>query len=110
MKTSAEIKFDAARKKLSDAFKNLEEAIEHKLQDGALESKLIEQEITIQNLNSQINILQKNFVEISGKADFLDMSNKNLSEKFFALKKQGSDLVQNIELDLIKIEEIINEE
>lgn len=124
MKSAAETKFETARKRLSDALRNLEEVMKQKLHDAAVESKMIdvseddshtqakiiEQETVIQNLNSEINNLQRNLSDLGKEAEFLDRKNKNLSEKFSELKEQGAGLIEAIESDLLKIEEIISEE
>jgi len=124
-KTPAEIRFEKSRKKLSTALKELDAAIQKKLHEGAIETKImdigneedseakakiIEQSETISNLNSEINTLQKNLSILGRESEFLHIKNKIFAEKLAAIRNQQSILIEEIETDLIRIESIIKTE
>ena len=120
-KTPAEIRFENSRKKLSQALKNLEEVVKKKLHELAqskvlnssqndeknLGAKIIEQDHIIESLNSEINNLQENLAELGKETEFLSAKNKAISERISENKPQQSGLIQALEADLIRIEEII---
>jgi CII-binding regulator of phage lambda lysogenization HflD len=121
-KTHAEIRFDNARKRLSRVLKNLEEVVKEKLSqemiemkvfnsdqsDGQnFESKIIEQSQIIENLNSEINNLQKNLSDLGKESEFLSTKNKIFSEKIAEIRTKQSTLIEDIESDLLRIEEVI---
>lgn len=124
-KTPAEIRFEKSRKKLSTALKELDAAIQKKLHEGAIETKImdigneedseakakiIEQSETISNLNSEINTLQKNLSILGRESEFLHIKNKIFAEKLAVIRNQQSILIEEIETDLIRIESIIKTE
>ncbi|MES2961985.1 MAG: hypothetical protein V4694_06335 [Pseudomonadota bacterium] len=124
-KTPAEIRFEKSRKKLSTALKDLDETIQRKLHEGAIETKImdigneedsevrakiIEQSETISNLNSEINALQKNLSTLGRESEFLHTKNKIFAEKLAAIRNQQSTLIEEIEADLVRIEDIIKTE
>ncbi len=124
-KTPAEIRFEKSRKKLSTALKELDAAIQKKLHEGAIETKImdigneedsearakiIEQSETISNLNSEINALQKNLSILGRESEFLHIKNKIFAEKLAAIRNQQSTLIEEIEADLVMIESIIKTE
>lgn len=121
-KTHSEIRFDKARKKLSDAFKNLEDVMKQKLHEAAIQStmigasendvggrqaQIVEQLATIQSLNLEINNLQKNLINAGNETDFLNEKNKFLAEKFSKLQKESLCFIEAIETDIALIEEVI---
>lgn len=121
--SSTELRFDNARKRLADALKSLEESVKKKLHEGAIgskmldvghedfdgaQAKLIEQAVTIENLNSEINNLQKNLSLLGRDTEFMNTKNKIFAEKINEIRTQQSDLIIAIETDLAQIEEIIN--
>lgn len=119
-KQGFEIRFDKARTRMNGLLKELEKTIADKLHETSLQSKIlqnsssdkalnannIEQLAAIQNLSEEINRLQKSLAEISKDNDALLEENKNL-QKF---RTQGSTLIEAIESDLVRIEEIITGE
>jgi len=115
-KSASEIKFEKARKKLSDSLKNLEEVVKEKLQQVANEPKagdsnsLQDQSSLIQSLNSEINNLQNSLSHLGKETEFLNEKNKILSEKFSKFRSDQSILIEAIEADLAGIEEIIKDE
>jgi len=124
-KNAAEIRFENARKRLSTALKELENVMKEKLHESAIEArmidrdedggsshhaKLIEQSTIIENLNSEINNLQKNLLEVGKQSDFLNEKNKVLGEKLGKFRERGASLVEAIEADIARIAEVIKNE
>lgn len=118
----AEIRFEKARKRLSLLLKNLEEVVKEKLHETAINAKmidiagntgdgqqaiLIEQQAIIQNLNAEINSLQKNLADLGRETEFLHERNKALAQKISYLRNEGKSLFEAIESDLVRVEEII---
>ncbi|MDX2083368.1 MAG: hypothetical protein SFV53_05240 [Rickettsiales bacterium] len=112
-----EIRFDKARAHLNSSLKELEKAIFEKLHQTSIQSKILqasdkledssaelsEQFSIIQNLSEEVNRLQSSLDNLATDNDILAEENKNL-RKF---NSQKSSLIDAIESDLIKIEEII---
>ena len=123
-KTHSEIRMETARKRLSDALKNLEKVTKEKLHQTVMESKvldlnkndeeaevkLVQQASLIQNLNTEINNLQRNLSELGKESDFLSEQNKALNKKIGEFSNEKNSFIKSIEADLLKIEEIINKE
>ncbi len=121
-KTPAEIRFETARKNLSESLKNLEKTVKEKFHQAVIDAKMLdiagdhgdEQALTqstiIQNLNHEINKLQKNLSDLGKETEFLNEQNKVLSKKITETRTEKNSLVKSIEADLLRIEEIINEE
>lgn len=119
-KTPAEIRFDKARKRMAHAFENLEDAMKRKLHEEAIESRMIvagdadaeiiEQATTIQNLNLEINNLQKSLSELGRESEFLNTKNKIFAEKLGAIRSEQMALIEAIESDLVKISDAIKSE
>lgn len=122
---STELRFDNARKRLADALKGLEESVKKKLHEGALglkmldvghenfdstQAKLIEQAVTIENLNSEINNLQKNLSVLGRDTEFMNTKNKLFAEKINETRNQQATLIAAIEADLAQIEAVITNE
>lgn len=123
-KSSSEIRFEKSRKRLSEVLKNLEEVVKEKIHETALDSKMIdisdrnnessrgqiiEQAAVIQNLNSEINKLQKNLSDLGNESEFLSEKNKVLGQRIQELRTQSKSLIDAIEADLLHIEEAIND-
>lgn len=123
-KQDFEIRFDKARARLNAALKDLEKTATDKLHETAsqarmlpisgdensLSSKVTEQFSTIQNLSAEINKLQENLATLGSENDVLIEENALLSGNLNKLRTQGSTLVDAIESDLVRIEEIISGE
>lgn len=124
-KISAKVRFENARNKLSEALNNLEKTTQKKLREGAVETKvfnlskndvesfeakLIKQSQIIENLNLEINQLQKNLSDLGAESEFLNERNKNLAEKLSQNHSLQAALIKAVELDLAGIEELIKEE
>ncbi len=121
MSSQAQKRFEEARERLAGALKTLEQIIISKIHetsiaakmssddngDAALYGKLSEQEVTIRNLNHEINKIHKAMEEIGRESEFSKEKNSFFADKLFKFKSQGSSLIQAIEADLIKIQEII---
>ncbi len=121
----ANTRFDNARKQLSDSFKLLEKTIKQKLQETAIQSrmidvseeydsdlkqKIVEQSAIIQNLNSQINNLQKELENAGIEIEFLNEKCKMIADRAAKSKSKEKELVEEIENDLAKISELIKGE
>ena len=124
-KTHAEIRFEKARKKLSESLQNLEDIIKNKLHETAIQSKMIdvsahdiennqamivEQANTIQNLSHEINNLQENLLQVGKETEFLNEKNRVFAERLESFRKYQQQAIEAIEIDLTRIEEIINNE
>ncbi len=123
-KTLSEIRFEKSRKRLSEVLRNLEEVVKEKIHETAIDSKMIdisdasngssraqiiEQAAVIQNLNYEINKLQKNLSELGNEGEFLSEKNKLLGERIQELRTQSKILIDAIEADLLQVEEAIND-
>lgn len=123
-KQDFKIRFDQARARLNNALKDLDKTAIEKLHETASQSRMLhvlgdenslnakvtEQNLTIQNLISEINKLQEGLAALGNENDVLIEENKVLSEDLEKLKEEGMMLVEAIELDLVQIEEIITGE
>ena len=120
-KEASEIRFEKARKRLSHSLKELEKITIEKLHETVMnakmintsadhESKIIEQEATIQNLNEELNNIQKALAEAGSETEFYNEKNKALSERMNQFRVQSLSLVNVIESDLSKIYSIIKRE
>lgn len=124
-KELSEIRFRAARNKLSSSLKDLEKTMISKLQEIALSAEIlganedgnndvifakttiIEQNATIQNLNAELNKLQKTLAEAGRESEFFTEKNKLLADKIAQFRSQSLSLVEAVESDLASISEII---
>lgn len=124
MSTEAKIRFEKSRKRLSEVLRNLEEVVKDKIHETAIDSKMIdvsddlsssaqakviEQEAVIQNLNEEINKLQKNLSDLGNENEFLNDKSKILGKKFDELRNTGRNLLDAIDVELAAIEEAIND-
>ncbi len=122
---NSEIRFEKARKKLSNSLLNLDKSIKQKIQEVAFQNKMTnsnqddedglyakidEQAATIEDLNLEINRLQQNLAETGVEIEFLREKNKMFAEKINLFRKQGSNLIEAIEKDLSNIEKTITNE
>lgn len=117
----SEKRFEEAQKQLSSALDNLEKAAIEKLHETSLNSnmfnvgeddesikaRVIEQTATIQNLNNELNELQKTISEVSTENESLLDQNKSLLNKINQLRLTSGNLVDDIEIDLMQISKII---
>jgi len=124
-KTTSDIRFEKARKRLSTALKDLEEVMKEKLHESAFQNKmisaseddierreavLVEQATTIQTLHHEINTLQKNLEHVGKEVEFLNSKNEALAQRMNNLKSQGSSLIEAIELDLVQVQQLIKDD
>ncbi len=122
---NSENRFNKARNRLSLALENLESVIKEKLHETAAQSKLInasasdlernqgivvEQANTIQNLTHEINNLQKNMVEMSKEIEFLNEKSLTIAKRADETRQNSKILVEEVEQNLIRIEQLINDE
>ncbi len=122
MSKTSEQRFAKSRDRLALALQNLEEIVTNKIHetalnarmlevagndDDALRSRLLEQLAIVQNLNEELNKIQKINSEISKENDFLKDKNRFFADKAFKFKTDGSSLIQAVEEDLNRIKEII---
>ena len=121
MKNAAEIRFENARKKLSDALHDLEKTLKQKIHQAAIESRIInhnetgsrletkvfEQETIIQTLNQEINNLQKLLADLGNEIEFISEKNKMITKKTEDFRIQGPNLIKAIESDLASIENLL---
>ncbi len=116
---SAEKKFENSRKKLANTLKNLEEIIKDKIQQSAVEDKMlnesfsskpianIDQKLTIENQNKEITRLTQMLNDFEKEAEFLREKNKILTQKILHFRNQASNIVDAVQNDIIKIEDIL---
>jgi hypothetical protein len=103
-------KLPQAKEKLSSAFMDLEAAMLEKIrqikQDAVSNSALstVDQEM-INNLNNEINYLQKSLSELGIENESL----KSENEKLKTFQHQASEISEQIKVDLRKIKKIINQ-
>ncbi len=123
-KSSSETRFEEARKKLANAFRDLEEEIKTKLHETIVQARMLnaskdsdssnslilEHESTIQILTSEINKLQESLSDLGKESEFLREKNKALNNKIENNRKSNLALIETIELDLTRIEALINQE
>lgn len=123
-KTIAENRFEKSRKRLSQVLQNLEEVVKDKIHEAsvngriinnsgagleAAHNRIIEQDAIIQNLNDEINDLQKNLSELGLEGEHLTQENKDLAKKLRNFQTNSSKIIAAIEADIIKIEEVMND-
>ncbi len=121
----SEIRFNAARAKLALELKNLENTVKEKIHEEAIQSRLIEasandaaqnqakiiaQTNTIQNLNHEINELQKHLNELSQENEFLNEKMRAMGQKMQHFQDVNKSLIEAVEIDLVAIEQLINSE
>ena len=116
---SAEKKFENSRKKLSNTLKNLEEIIKDKIQQSAIENKMLDessstkpianldQNLAIENQNKEISRLTQMLNDLEKEAEFLREKNKILTQKILHFRNQASNIVDAVQNDIIKIEDIL---
>lgn len=118
----AQRKFDSARKRLAASLLNLEKSVEQKISqeiaeskkissiDGVdIEAKLAEIKITNQKLEDELKEIQRNFAEVGKENLFLHEKNKFLAERLKTFREYGERIVNSVEQNLAKIEEIIEQ-
>lgn len=122
MTKESQKRFEEARERLALALKNLEEIAIEKIKETAIESKMtsadntdesrlhskiLEQESIIEKLTGEINKIQESLEEMGKESEFTKERNSFFANKFSDFKSHGASLIQAIEDDLIKIQEII---
>jgi hypothetical protein len=123
-RTFAEVRLKKAQKKLSEAFNDLEKVVKSKVKestiqakmidvgdeyDSDLKMKIIEQAAIVENLNSEVNNLQKELERAGVEIEFLNERNKIAIDKINKMRNRGKMLVEEIEVDLLKISELTGE-
>ncbi|MFM2200393.1 MAG: hypothetical protein RL769_448 [Pseudomonadota bacterium] len=116
---SAEKKFENSRKKLANTLKKLEEIIKDKIQQSAIENKMLDessstkpianldQNLAIENQNKEISRLTQMLNDLEKEAEFLREKNKILTQKILHFRNQASNIVDAVQNDIIKIEDIL---
>ncbi|MFM7620956.1 MAG: hypothetical protein ACKO47_05055 [Alphaproteobacteria bacterium] len=116
---SAEKKFENSRKKLASTLKNLEEVIRDKIRQNNLEDKIldessspkstndIDKNLHIENQNKEIFRMTQMLNDLEKEAEFLREKNKILTQKILHFRNQASNIVDAVQNDIIKIEEIL---
>lgn len=110
--SEAQIRFEKSRKRLAEVLQNLEAVVMKKISAPNLDYdeaqvRLTEQEAAIENLNSEINKLQKTLFELGNESEQLEEKNITLEDKLNEFQTQGKILIAAIESDLGKIKEAI---
>ena len=116
---SAEKKFENSRKKLANTLKKLEEIIKDKIQQSAIENKMLDessstkpianldQNLAIENQNKEITRLTQMLNDLEKETEFLREKNKILTQKILHFRNQASNIVDAVQNDIIKIEDIL---
>lgn len=112
MKLEGEAKFNQARKHLSDALKNLEEAVREKIREASLSQESLttndeSKSVVISRIGTEINRLQKELSELGKETEFLRETNKVLGQRIENFHQQKNDLAEAIEVDLAALHEVI---
>jgi hypothetical protein len=103
-------RFNQSEERLNEALKNLEEIILNKIETlkiGRVSNDDLEKISSINNLNSEINNLQKSLAEIGAENESLITQNKILSQKIANFKHYLPEIIAEIESDLSKINSLV---
>lgn len=121
----SEKRFEEARKRLSESFDALEKVIKKKIVDSieqeklvhisdedaeAYEAKIMQQETTIENLSEEVNRLQDQLSETGNEIEFLNEKSSVLTRRVEKIRYQQSELIEAIESDILRIEQLINDD
>lgn len=121
-KKSSELRFQAARKRLSHSLQNLEEVAKQKIHDSIMQAKmidvsydhennagarLIEQASTIENLTREINNLQIALSQLGKESELVNSKNKILAQKIDTCRSEALDFIESIESDLSTLYDVI---
>lgn len=123
-KTNSEKNFEDSRAKLAEALENLEKITIEKLHETSLhsnmfniegneksiKSRIVEQTATIQNLNIELNNLQKTISKLSTENETLEEQNQSLLKRINQLRSSSANIIDAIESDLNQISKIITKE
>jgi cell division protein FtsB len=123
-KTNSEKSFEDSRAKLAEALENLEKITIEKLHETSLhsnmfniegneksiKSRIVEQTATIQNLNIELNNLQKTISKLSTENETLEEQNQSLLKRINQLRSSSANIIDDIESDLNQISKIITKE
>lgn len=116
---SAKKKFENSSKKLTNTLKNLEEIIKDKIHQSTIENKMldescstkplenIDQNLIIENQNKENTRLTQMLNDLEKEAEFLREKNKILTQKILHFRNQASNIVDAVQNDIIKIEDIL---
>lgn len=119
MKNNAQQKFENSRRQLTKSLKNLEEIIKEKIHESAIATRMldesstpnsmksVEQNIALENQNKEINNLQKTISELQNELEFLREKNKILTQKILHYRNQAGTVLEAVQNDILKIEEIL---
>jgi hypothetical protein len=122
-KNFAETRLKKARSKLFSTIDNLEYLVQRKVKESTIQAKMIdvseeydsdlkmkivEQDATIENLNSEINNLQRELERAGVEIEFLNERNKIAIEKMTKMQNRAKQIIEEIESDLVKISDTIN--
>lgn len=116
---SAEKKFENSHKKLANTLKNLEEIIKDKIQQSGIKNKILDesdkttplqnfdQNLIIENQNKEITRFTQILNDLEKEAEFLREKNKILTQKILHFRNQAINIVDAVQNDIIKIEDIL---
>ena len=112
MKLKGEARFNQARKHLSAALKNLEEAVKERIHEASLNTELLttddeSKSVAISRIGTEVNRLQNELSELGQETEFLRETNKVLGQRIENFRQQKNDLVEAMEVDLAAIHEVI---
>jgi|APGre2960657505_1045072.scaffolds.fasta_scaffold87157_3 hypothetical protein len=119
MNNNSQQKFNNSRKKLSNSLKNLEEIIKEKIHESAINTRMLdesstsssmrslEQNLALEKQNQEINHLQQTLGNIEKEAEFLREKNKILTQKILHFRNQAVNIIESVNNEVNKIEEIL---
>ncbi len=112
VKLESEARFNQARKQLSAALKNLEEAVKEKIHEALLNTDLLATDdesklVAMSRMGIEVNHLQNELAELGKEAEFLRETNKILGQRISIFRQQKNNLVDAVEADLAAIHEVI---
>ncbi len=114
--------FELEQEKIYSTLEYLEQVILDKLHETSVSSTMlkasendeksikstnIQQANIIQNLNIEVNRLQKTVAKLTEENEFLTSQNESLLKKINKLRSESENIIDNIENDLIKISKLI---
>jgi hypothetical protein len=107
---NSQIKLENSSQRLADNLETLEQLIFDRLSDNQYKNYsalIIEQNTTLESQNKNISKLNEEINKLSKEIEFLQQRNKILTQKIIHFRNQSSNIVEVIENDIIKIEEIL---
>lgn len=108
-------RFSQAEERLDNALKQLEELVLSKISSlqelGGGANSLLQEDLekldSIDNLNTEINNLQKTLAEVGAENEQLIAENKMLHQKIAGVKNLLPEVIAEIEVDLLKINSLM---